>query len=95
MRIFRGFWSKWQKIPGKFINFIISVATTTRMAIEHLPFPTLQNAAFGPGTAKISILQGRGTTLSQNHPKIRGFQKSKFSPLTVPFLKFCACPDLL
>ena len=65
---------------GKIHYFIIFVATTTRMAIEHLPFLTLQNAGFGPGRAKSSILQGRGTILSQNHPKICGFLKSNSHP---------------
>ena len=58
------------------------------MAIEHLPFLTLQNAAFGPGRAKSSVLQGRGTTLSQNHPKIRGFQKFQLSLLQVEVTKY-------
>ena len=56
------------------------IATTTPMAIEHLPFLTLQNADSGPGRAKISILQGWGTIFSQNPIKIRGFQKINSHP---------------
>ena len=83
MRISRGFrvfWPKSLNSAAKFINFIIFVAITTHMVIEHLPFLTLQNVDFGPWMAKINILQVWGTIFDQNLRKIRGLQKFNSHP---------------
>ena len=63
------------------MNFIIFVASTTRMAIEHLPFLTLLNAGFGPGggilRAKISILQGEEREMFDCHPSCSRCENDK------------------